>query len=241
VCPRRRELTRASLVRGGLLEPTAHDQQRMPRTGLCLPPQPKGPAGYWRAAAEIRFWTSALSRCPRFVVGRLIAWSTAVAAEEVVTSQSDRRIDRPLVPERPRSDGRCPDTWPSWCPQRSAARTSVRPPRARRPRGRTRVVILAVATAPTLRRSTPHHPPAQLLGRPGVHGPHLHPWALLPAKELGVGSASTAWRRLDWSRAGVDSASVRATRGGTTWARIPSIAASRDPGFIWSASGTACR
>jgi transposase len=65
------------------------------------------------------------------------------------------------------------------------------------------------------------------------------PWALLPAQELGCGSASTAWRRLDqwanggvfdqlhldvldrlglagrldWSRASVDSASVRAKRG----------------------------
>ena len=66
------------------------------------------------------------------------------------------------------------------------------------------------------------------------------PWALLPAQELGCGSASIAWRRLDqwakagvfdqlhldvldrlglagrldWSRASVDSASVRAKRGG---------------------------
>ena len=93
------------------------------------------------------------------------------------------------------------------------------------------------------------------------------PWALLPAKELGCGSASTAWRRLDqwakagvfdklhlaildrlglagrldWSRASVDSASVRAKRGGITLARIPSIAASRGPSSIWSASGVACR
>jgi transposase len=30
------------------------------------------------------------------------------------------------------------------------------------------------------------------------------PWSLLPAKELGCGSASTCWRRLDkWARAGV--------------------------------------
>jgi transposase len=66
--------------------------------------------------------------------------------------------------------------------------------------------------------------------------PSPPPWALLPAMELGCGSASTAWRRLDqwatagvfdqlhlevldrlglagrldWSRASVDSASVRA-------------------------------
>jgi transposase len=66
------------------------------------------------------------------------------------------------------------------------------------------------------------------------------PWRLLPAQELGCGSPATAWRRLnewatagvferlhlevldrlgragrlDWSRASVDSASVRAKRGG---------------------------
>jgi transposase len=93
------------------------------------------------------------------------------------------------------------------------------------------------------------------------------PWALLPAKELGCGSASTAWRRLDqwakagvfdqlhlevldrlglagrldWSRASVDSASVRAKRGGTTWAQIRSIVASQGPSSIWSASSAACR
>jgi transposase len=69
------------------------------------------------------------------------------------------------------------------------------------------------------------------------------PWRLLPAKELGCGSPATAWRRLaewatagvfeqlhlqvldrlgeqgrlDWSRASVDSASVRAKRGGPCW------------------------
>jgi transposase len=67
------------------------------------------------------------------------------------------------------------------------------------------------------------------------------PWRLLPAKELGCGSPATVWRRLnqwatagvfealhldildrlgergrlDWSRASVDSASVRAKRGGS--------------------------
>jgi len=66
------------------------------------------------------------------------------------------------------------------------------------------------------------------------------PWCLLPAQELGCGSPATAWRRLqewakagafeqlhseildrlgladrlDWSRASVDSASLRAKRGG---------------------------
>jgi transposase len=93
------------------------------------------------------------------------------------------------------------------------------------------------------------------------------PWRLLPAKELRCGSPATAWRRLaewakagvfeqlhleildrlgeqgrlDWSRASVDSASVRAKRGGTTWAQIPSIVASRGPSSTWSASGVACR
>jgi transposase len=67
------------------------------------------------------------------------------------------------------------------------------------------------------------------------------PWALLPAKELGCGSATTCWRRLDeWARSGVfetlqaalldelgednridldrvcvDSVSLRATKGGS--------------------------
>jgi transposase len=71
------------------------------------------------------------------------------------------------------------------------------------------------------------------------------PWRLLPAKELGCGSPATAWRRLaewakagvfeqlhldildrigeqgrlDWSRASVDSASVRAKRGGPRWCK----------------------
>jgi transposase len=67
------------------------------------------------------------------------------------------------------------------------------------------------------------------------------PWRLLPAKELGSGSGVTCWRRLrdwqqagvwealhhrlldwlgdngqvDWSRAAIDSVSVRARRGGS--------------------------
>jgi transposase len=69
------------------------------------------------------------------------------------------------------------------------------------------------------------------------------PWRLLPARELGCGSAATCWRRLDewakagvfeqlhldildqlgaqgrldWSRVSVDSASVRAKQGGSCW------------------------
>jgi transposase len=71
--------------------------------------------------------------------------------------------------------------------------------------------------------------------------PTSTPWSLLPAKELGCGSATTCWRRLDeWARAGVfdqlqallldelgvagridlgrvsvDSFSLRAVKGGT--------------------------
>jgi hypothetical protein len=84
-------------------------------------------------------------------------------------------------------------------------------------------------------------PRPQLRGCARLHGPHLHPWSLLPAKELGCGSATTCWRRLDeWTRAGVfeqlqavlldelgavgridlervsvDSFSLRAVKGGT--------------------------
>ena len=67
----------------------------MRRADLCPPLSQGAGRGTGGRADEIRFWTSAVSRCPLLVVGRLIACSTAVAAEEVVTSQSDRRIDRP--------------------------------------------------------------------------------------------------------------------------------------------------
>jgi hypothetical protein len=44
------------------------------------------------------------------------------------------------------------------------------------------------------------------------------PWNLLPAKELGCGSATTCWRRLDeWARAGCSSSSRRCCW--TNWAR----------------------
>ena len=90
---------------------------------------------------------------------------------------------------------------------------------------------------------------------------------LLPARELGCGSPATSWRRftewaeagifdalhlkvldrlgeqgqLDWSRASVDAMSVRAKRGGTTWAQIRSIVASLGPSSIWSATAVGCR
>jgi transposase len=93
------------------------------------------------------------------------------------------------------------------------------------------------------------------------------PWRLLPAKELGCGSPATAWRRLaewakagvfeqlhldvldrlgeqgrlDWSRASVDSASVRAKRGGTTSAQIRSIVASQGPRSSSPATAAGCR
>jgi transposase len=81
------------------------------------------------------------------------------------------------------------------------------------------------------------------------------PWRLLPARELGCGSPVTCWRRLrdwqaagvwealhhrlldwlgddgqvDWSRAAIDSVSVRARRGGSSLARIRSTGASQAP------------
>jgi transposase len=93
------------------------------------------------------------------------------------------------------------------------------------------------------------------------------PWRLLPARELGCGSPATCWRRLaewagagvfdqlhlevldrlgehgqlDWSRASVDTMSVRAKRGGTTWAQIQSIVASLEASSTWSATVAGCR
>jgi transposase len=93
------------------------------------------------------------------------------------------------------------------------------------------------------------------------------PWRLLPARELGCGSPATCWRRLtewagasvfdqlhlevldrlgeqgrlDWSRAAVDTMSVRAKPGGTTQAQIPSIVASLEPSSTWSATPAASR
>jgi transposase len=93
------------------------------------------------------------------------------------------------------------------------------------------------------------------------------PWRLLPARELGCGSPATCWRRLtewaaagvfdqlhllvldrlgergqlDWSRASVDTMSVRAMRGGPTWAQIQSIVASLGPSCTWSATAVGCR
>jgi transposase len=93
------------------------------------------------------------------------------------------------------------------------------------------------------------------------------PWLLLPVRELGCGSPATCWRRLtewanadvfdqlhlevldrlgehgqlDWSRASVDTMSVRAKRGGTMWAQIPSIVASLEASSTWSATVAGCR
>jgi transposase len=93
------------------------------------------------------------------------------------------------------------------------------------------------------------------------------PWRLLPARELGCGSPATCWRRLtewanagvfdalhlvvldrlgeqgrlDWERAAVDTMSVRAKRGGATWAQIRSTVASLEASCIWSATAAGCR
>jgi transposase len=87
-----------------------------------------------------------------------------------------------------------------------------------------------------------------------------------PARELGCGSSATCWRRLtelasagvfdalhlqvldrlgergqlDWSRVAVDTMSVRAKRGRTTWAQIQSIVASLEPSSTWSATAAGC-
>jgi transposase len=93
------------------------------------------------------------------------------------------------------------------------------------------------------------------------------PWRLLPTRELGCGSPSTVWRRMeewaragvfeqlhadvldrlglagqvDWSRASVDTMSVRAKRGGTTSALIRSIGPSRDPSSMSRVRAAASR
>jgi transposase len=90
------------------------------------------------------------------------------------------------------------------------------------------------------------------------------PWRLLPAKQLGAGSPTTCWRRvrdwqqagvweqlhrrvldelhrqgrLDFSRASLDSISVRAKRGGSSPVPIPSIVASPGPSTTCSPSAT---
>lgn len=90
------------------------------------------------------------------------------------------------------------------------------------------------------------------------------PWEHLP-QELGWGSGMTAWRRLhnwqkrgvwqriheallahlqqadqiDWSRAVVDSSSVRAVHGGKKRAPIPQIAANPAANIMWSPMPTA--
>jgi hypothetical protein len=47
--------------------------------------------------------------------------------------------------------------------------------------------------------------------------------------------------QLDWERASMDTMSVRAKRGGTTWAQIPSIVASLEASSTWSATAMGCR
>ena len=90
------------------------------------------------------------------------------------------------------------------------------------------------------------------------------PWRLLP-RELGCGSGTTCWRRLrdwqdarvwerlhtrllnwlgdgaaiDWSRASLDSVSVRAKRGANKPVPTQRIVAKRGPSTSWSSTGTA--
>jgi hypothetical protein len=102
--------------------------------------------------------------------------------------------------------------------------------------GRTRP---ACRTSSLVWRPTANGSGSQLFRRDHLHGPHLDPVAAPAAQELGCGSPASAWRRLnewakagvfeqfhlevldrlglagrlDWSRASVDSASVRANAG----------------------------
>jgi hypothetical protein len=46
---------------------------------------------------------------------------------------------------------------------------------------------------------------------------------------------------VDWTRASVDTMSVRAKRGGITWAQIQSIVASLGASSTWSATAAGCR
>ena len=60
---------------------------------------------------------------------------------------------------------------------------------------------------------------------------------IIPNSEIKVVSNMTR----GWSRAVVDTMGVRARRGGTMWAQIPSIVASLEPSSTWSATPAASR
>jgi hypothetical protein len=113
----------------------------------------------------------------------------------------------------------------------------------------------------------PCDPRSQLLRRDRLPGRTSTPWRLLPARELDCGSPASCWLRLtewasagvfdqlhlqvldrlgeqgqlDWSRASVDTMSVRAKHGGTMWAQIPSIVASLGASSSWSVTAAGCR
>jgi len=118
----------------------------------------------------------------------------------------------------------------------------------------------AAPTPTPLRRSAPRRRPR----RPGRHHlsvAYRRPWRLLPTQQLGCGSPVACWRRLrdwqragvwqrlhhllldqlgregrlDWSRASIDSLSVRAKRGASRPARTRPTGASRGPNTTcWS-------
>jgi hypothetical protein len=134
-------------------EDRSEDQQRMPRAA-CVRRRSQGPAGVLAGGLP----KSASGRPPCrgvrcLVVGRLIEWSAAVAAKEVVTSQSDRRIDRPLLPELPPSERQVSGTrgraglgsHAGVRGRRGTPWTGGRPPTARRTAARTRCGPCATA------------------------------------------------------------------------------------------------
>jgi transposase len=99
--------------------------------------------------------------------------------------------------------------------------------------------VLWALVAPALRRPAPHHLGSGLLGHDRVHGPHLDSVAAAARPRARLRSPATCWRRLtewanagvfdrlylgvldrlgeqgqlDWSRAAVDTMSVRPSAG----------------------------
>jgi hypothetical protein len=125
----------------------------------------------------------------------------------------------------------------------------------------------ACRTSPLVWRPTANGSGSQLFRRDRLHGPHLHPLAaaarprawlrvtcdgMAPVERVGHGGPVRAAPlevldrlgladRLDWSRASVDSASVRAKRGGPCWRKSgrPRQAWEQDPSRLrgeWAAA-----
>jgi hypothetical protein len=154
----------------------------------------------------------------------------------------------------------------AWCDMILGHGHSCRHARPRRAMGGRRAPAPTLTPSP-VRRPASHHPCPQLLCRDRVHGPHFHAVAaaagqgawlwltfdlLAPPCRVGrcrifdqlhleVLDRLGEQGRVDWSRASVDTMSVRAKRGGITWAQIQSIGASLGASSTWSATAVGCR